>query len=134
MYRYHCKLHMCTCMSQYNHGDRHTSGYGCKLSPTLHKIIIILPSHTDDFVVFNLNTFLVTLIISILMDAYSRFLLSLHWIPHHIAHHYRAHCVLGKTDEKKKLHAKRWITIGRVYKIQRPRSVQEDLEPSTKGN
>ena len=70
--------------------------------------------------VFNLNTFLVTLIISILMDAYSRFLLSLHWIPHHNTHNYDSIHVVGKVDEKKEFHAKRWITIARVYDIKRP--------------
>ena len=54
------------------------------------------------------------------MDADSRFLLSLRWIPHHNTHHYGATLVLGKVDEEKEFHAKRWITITRIYEIKRP--------------
>ena len=43
----------------------------------------------------------------------------LHWIPHHNTHHYDTIRVLGKTDEKKKLHAKWWITIARIAEIKR---------------
>ena len=63
---------------------------------------------------------MVNLIISIVMDADSRFLLSLRWIPHHNTHHYGATLVLGKVDEEKEFHAKRWITITRIYEIKRP--------------
>ena len=67
-----------------------------------------------------INNFVVNLIIGIVLDTYSWFLLSLHWIPHHNTHHYDTIRVLGKTDEKKKLHAKRWITIARISEIKRP--------------
>ena len=66
------------------------------------------------------NDIVVNLVIGIVIDAYSWFLLSLHWIPHHNTHDYDTIRVLGKVDEKKEFHAKRWITIGRVYKIKRP--------------
>ena len=108
MYRYHCKLHMCTCMSQYNHGDRHTSGYGCKLSPTIHKIIVILPSKSYQWLCgVSCIYLLVNLILGIVMDDYSWCLFSLLWIPHHNTHHYGAPPGLGKEDEKKVFQAKK---------------------------
>ena len=35
--------YMCTCNSRFNVGDGRKDGSGCKLSPWIHKLIIILP-------------------------------------------------------------------------------------------